>query len=445
MKNKTVAFQTLGCKLNFSESSTIARNFIDRGYSIVDFNDQADIYVVHTCTVTSVAEKKCRAAISQANRRNPEAKIAVIGCYAQLKPTELQNLPGVDIVLGNQSKFNLAEYLESPLSEGNTPISTPCKDCTDDISDKNSPFNPSWSAGDRTRSFLKVQDGCDHYCTYCAIPHARGRSRSGTIQQVVGNLNEIISSGIKEVILTGVNIGDFGKRNINGFKNETFTDLLKALNQVPKAPRIRMGSIEPELLTDELIQLTSDSDIIMPHFHLPLQSGSNPVLKAMRRKYDTQLYAERVFAIKNRLPHACIAADVITGFPGETEENFEEMRSFIESLPISYLHIFTYSERPNTKALEITSKIASHEKQRRSKVLHELAERKAKDFFIENVGREESILWEAVRRKGLMEGFTSNYIRVKRVWNKDLINSITTNKIPDLNQEGEFILADDQK
>lgn len=440
MKNKTVAFQTLGCKLNFSESSTIARNFIEKGYNIVDFNESADIYVVHTCTVTSVAEKKCRAAISQANRRNPEAKIAVIGCYAQIKPTELQNLPGVDIVLGNQSKFNLAEYMESPLSERSSSINSPCSFCDDDISDKNAVFNPSWSAGDRTRSFLKVQDGCDHFCTYCAIPHARGRSRSGTIDQVVSNLNEIINSGIKEVILTGVNIGDFGKRNTNGFREENFTQLLHALSRANNAPRIRMGSIEPELLTDELIKLTHESEVIMPHFHLPLQSGSDEILHAMRRKYSKELYADRVWVIKRLIPHACIAADVITGFPGETEKHFAEMKDFIESLPISFLHIFTYSERPNTKALELKHKVPTHEKQLRSKILHEVAEQKANHFYLENIGRDEKVLWESVRRKGLMEGFTSNYIRVKTPWNKELINTITTINLPELTPEGDFII-----
>ncbi|PKP17027.1 MAG: tRNA (N(6)-L-threonylcarbamoyladenosine(37)-C(2))-methylthiotransferase MtaB, partial [Bacteroidetes bacterium HGW-Bacteroidetes-22] len=346
MKEKTVAFHTLGCKLNFAETGTIARDFIERGYKIVDFSALADVYVVHTCTVTSVAEKKCRTAISQAVRRNPDAQVAVIGCYAQLRAADIQRIEGVKVVLDNQEKYRLAEIIDS-----NTEIITtylPCHHPEAETSGISSPdsFHLSWSGDDRTRTFLKIQDGCNHFCSYCAIPFARGRSRSAAASEIVETIGAIFSGGMKEIVLTGVNIGDFGKP-----MGESLYDLLYLIEKQGFIGRIRISSIEPELLTDDIIDLVATSRVFLPHFHLPLQSGSDDVLKAMRRKYDTTLFAGRVEAIRRRMPAACIAADVIVGFPGETDEHFASAYRFIESLSISYLHVFSYSERPGTSAI----------------------------------------------------------------------------------------------
>lgn len=433
MKPKKVAFHTLGCKLNFSETSTIARAFKDKGYELADFKDEADVYVIHTCSVTSVAEKKCRTAISQANRRNPLAKVAVIGCYAQLRPDMLKDLEGVNVILGNKEKFDLLNYIESEINTVETPFASPayeaCHVHTSDLKADFS-FSPSYSSGDRTRSFLKVQDGCDYFCTYCTIPHARGRSRSGTIRETLESARRAINEGINEIILTGVNIGDFGKRN-----GEDFYGLLHALDQEQGLNRLRISSIEPELLNDRIIELAAKSNRIMPHFHIPLQSGNDEILKAMKRKYERKVFADRVLKIKDLLPHACIAADVIVGFPGETEEHFSDTFNFIDSLDVSCLHVFSYSERPGTFATGLKGHLNPIVKQARSKKLHELSERKLQHFYKQNKGLATKVLFESDRIKGYMYGFTENYIKVKTRYNHNLINTIVEVQLDELDED----------
>ncbi|HBZ67765.1 MAG TPA: tRNA (N(6)-L-threonylcarbamoyladenosine(37)-C(2))-methylthiotransferase MtaB [Bacteroidales bacterium] len=434
MKEKTVAFHTLGCKLNFAETGTIARDFIERGYKIVDFSALADVYVVHTCTVTSVAEKKCRTAISQAVRRNPDAQVAVIGCYAQLRATDIQRIEGVKVVLDNQEKYRLAEIIDS-----NTEIITtylPCHHPEAETSGISSPdsFHLSWSGDDRTRTFLKIQDGCNHFCSYCAIPFARGRSRSAAASEIVETIGAIFSGGMKEIVLTGVNIGDFGKP-----MGESLYDLLYLIEKQGFIGRIRISSIEPELLTDDIIDLVATSRVFLPHFHLPLQSGSDDVLKAMRRKYDTTLFAGRVEAIRRRMPAACIAADVIVGFPGETDEHFASAYRFIESLSISYLHVFSYSERPGTSAINIEGKVSPAIKQHRSKELHLLSENRLESFYNDNIGRQEEVLFESANQKGYMEGFTRNYLRVKTIFNEAFINHVVKVDLNARHQDGAFL------
>lgn len=430
-----VAFHTLGCKLNFSETSTIARDFRDKGYELTDFQSIADVYVIHTCSVTSVAEKKCRTAIQQAIRRNPEAKVAVIGCYAQLRPENLKDIEGINLILGNSEKFNLVQYLES--EEKNKTIHensqyTACHIYTSDIlSDKS--FIPSWSSGDRTRAFLKIQDGCDYYCTYCTIPHARGHSRSADIASTVSIARKAALGEEKEFILTGVNIGDFGK--VNG---ETFYQLLTELIKIDGMERIRISSIEPELLNNEIIELVASENKLLPHFHIPLQSGSNSILKRMKRKYLREVFADRVLKIKEKMPHACIAADVIVGFPGETEELFRETFEFINSLNISYLHVFSYSERPGTLAEKMSEKVTAQQKQNRSKLLHALSAQKLKAFYSDNEGRLVKVLFESDRHKGYMYGFSDNYIKVKTKFNPELINKIVTLPLENPDIEGIF-------
>jgi threonylcarbamoyladenosine tRNA methylthiotransferase MtaB len=370
MNPKTVAFHHFGCKVNFAEESTLSRQFIEKGYKLIDFREIADVYIISTCIVTAVAEKKCRAAIRQAHKINPDAKIAVIGCYSELKKDEIAKIEGVNVILGHTGKFNVLEAIEQ-----NAP----------DIESEVKPYSrhdfiPSFSYGDRTRSFLKIQDGCDYFCSYCTIPFARGHSRSDTISHVLQSAGEVIRTGIKEIVLTGVNIGDFGRQN-----NESFIDLLKALDEVRDLQRVRISSIEPDLLSDEIINFIGQSKRIMPHFHIPLQSGSDRMLKAMKRKYSRDLFTSRVQKIHSTLPLACIASDVIVGFPGESDDDFTATVELIEELTISYLHVFSYSSRENTLASKMTDLVPDKIKKQRSEVLHDLSDLKKKTFYLKNL------------------------------------------------------------
>ncbi|MCK4570295.1 MAG: tRNA (N(6)-L-threonylcarbamoyladenosine(37)-C(2))-methylthiotransferase MtaB, partial [Bacteroidales bacterium] len=394
MPAKRIAFQTFGCKLNFAETSTIARQMKEEDYEVVAHKEEADIYVINSCTVTANAEKKCRAAIRQAKRRNPDARVAVIGCFSQMKEDDLSRMEEVDLVIGNEEKFMLNDYLKDNSYAG------ACHSFVGNIS-KSDVFAPSWSSGDRTRSFLKIQDGCDYFCTYCTIPFARGRSRSATIADTVKSANEIASIGMREIILTGVNIGDFGKPNA-----ESFFDLIKELDKVEGIDRIRISSIEPDLLNEEIISFMDRSDKFLPHYHIPLQSGSDKVLKLMKRKYAREVFAQKVKEIKRHMPHACVAADVIVGFPGETGEDFRATYDFLKELEISYLHVFTYSERPGTKAASLEGKLSNNEKHERSRILHELSDIKKAAFYKQNIGSSRQVLFESDNSNGYMHGFT---------------------------------------
>lgn len=414
---KKIAFHTLGCKLNYSETSAISKMFPKSEYQIVDFKEEADYYVINSCSVTQVAEKKTKTAAKQAKKRNPKAKVTVMGCFPQLNPDKLSELEAVDLVLGNDDKFNIVEYIQNPQSERATEVHV-------SNINKIKRFFPSYSFGDRTRSFLKVQDGCDHFCTYCSIPMARGRSRSANVQNTIAKAVEIGKTDVKEIILTGVNIGDFGKGT-----DENFYDLLVELEKVEGIERIRISSVEPELLTDEIIELVANSKVFLPHFHLPLQSGSDATLKDMKRFYDTALYADRVNKIKSVLPDACIAADLIVGFPTETEENFAETKQFIADLPISYVHVFTYSERQNTRALGFKNVVNTSEKKKRSQALHLLSDRKRNIFYRDNIGRKCKLLFEGniietEDGEKLISGWTDNYIKVYAKYNEALVNTI---------------------
>lgn len=431
MNSKTVAFHHFGCKVNFAEASALSRQFKEKGFELADFHDQADIYVISTCIVTAVAEKKCRAAIRQAHKLNPSAKIAVIGCFSELKPGELMNMEGVDLVLGHEGKFNLLEELEKlsqhhPYHGGIPDVEKPVK----------AGFIPSFSYGDRTRSFLKIQDGCDYYCTYCTIPLARGRSRSDTIAHVVSSAREIAANGTKEIILTGVNIGDFGRHN-----NETFLDLLKALELTEVVNRIRISSIEPDLLTDEIIEFVAKSTKILPHFHIPLQSGNNKTLWAMHRKYNRELYAGRVSKIKTLMPDACVAADVIVGFPGENPVDFDDTFHFLNNLEVSYMHVFTYSKRDNTLAAKMNEPVSETEKKRRSIALHQLSEQKKRAFYEQNAGKEAKVLFESDNSHGFMHGYTENYIKVTTPYQQELVNHIVPVTLTQTDAEGSFMVT----
>lgn len=427
MQGKRIAFQTFGCKLNFAESSTIARQMKEDGYTVVGHKEEADIYVINSCVVTATAEKKCKAAIRQARRRNPDSRVAVIGCFSQMKEDVLSGMEEVDLVIGNEEKFRLKDYLEDQAYTG------ACHSIVGDIA-KEGTFKPSWSSGDRTRSFLKIQDGCDYFCSYCTIPFARGRSRSATIADTLATAGEIATSGMREIILTGVNIGDFGKAH-----GESFFDLLKGLDTVVGIERIRISSIEPDLLDEEMIRFMAGSDRFLPHFHIPLQSGSDNVLKAMKRKYKREVFAKRVAEIKRHMPDACIAADVIIGFPGETEADFDDTFAFIEALAVSYLHVFSYSERPGTLAAKIPGKLSNAEKRARSKRLHELSDEKKSLFYRQNQGKTVSVLFESDQTDGYMHGFSENYIRVRTAYDPDLINKIITLKLGQVTPEGDFL------
>ncbi len=424
---KRIAFHTLGCKLNFSETSTISRQFGIDDFDVVDFEEQADFYVVHTCSVTAIAEKKCKTAVKQAHKRNPEAQVAVIGCAVQANPEMFSNMEGVSWLFGNNDKFRLGEVIKSQNNESHAYGHH--ESYVSDVN-KTREFIPSYSMGDRTRSFFKVQDGCDYFCTYCSIPFMRGRSRSESVENTMKVAREIAATELKEIILTGVNIGDFGRQN-----NESFIDLLGQLAILEGIDRIRISSIEPELLNDDIIRMVSVSDKLLPHFHIPLQSGSNKILQLMKRKYLREVFASRVNRIKELMPDAFIAADVIVGFPGETNEDFEDAYNFIDNLDVTNLHVFTYSERPGTKALQLEGKVDERDKRRRSQLLHELSEKKKKRFYIQQIGKSAEVLWESDNIKGLMHGFTGNYVKVCTPFNASLINKITTVTISKLNED----------
>ncbi|MBP7965384.1 MAG: tRNA (N(6)-L-threonylcarbamoyladenosine(37)-C(2))-methylthiotransferase MtaB [Paludibacteraceae bacterium] len=408
---KKIVFQTLGCKLNFAETSAIGRSLLEAGFQRAKIGEEADICIVNTCSVTDTADKKCRQAIHKLINRHPNALMIVTGCYAQLKPDEIAAIPGVDLVLGANEKGSITDFI-ALLDEKQTSEVHTVK--TADIRQ----FTPICSADDRTRHFLKVQDGCDYYCTYCTIPLARGRSRNASIIETVAVAQKAIDEGAREIVLTGVNTGDFGRST-----NETFFDLLKALDQLEHV-RYRISSIEPNLLTDEIINYVALSKQITPHFHIPLQSGSNAILELMHRRYTRELFAEKIHKIKSLMPQAFIGVDVMVGVRGETPEHFEETRSFLESLPISQLHVFTYSERAGTKALDIAYNVPKIERKKRNDILHQLSEQKTEEFYQSQIGREGVVLWEAVKSGDTMHGFTENYVRVEAPYNKALINTL---------------------
>ncbi|MCI3938520.1 tRNA (N(6)-L-threonylcarbamoyladenosine(37)-C(2))-methylthiotransferase MtaB [Chryseobacterium aahli] len=417
--HRTAAFHTLGCKLNFAETSTIARQLTDAGYDKVSFDEKADVYVINTCSVTENADRECKLHVKRAMKANPEGLVVIVGCYAQLKPEEISQITGVDLVLGAKEKFNILSYLDDLEKSESEGVVHSCEIEETDF------FIGSYSIGDRTRAFLKVQDGCDYKCTYCTIPLARGISRSDTIDNVLKNAKEIASRDIKEIVLTGVNIGDYGKGEFGNKKHEhTFLDLIKELDQVDGIERIRISSIEPNLLKDESIELVSKSKSFVPHFHIPLQSGSDELLKKMKRRYLTKLYNNRVNKIREVMPHAAIGVDVIVGFPGETEEFFMETYNFLNELPISYLHVFTYSERENTEAAEMDGAVPIPERKRRNKMLRILSEKKKMAFYQTQLGQTLPVLWEHENKDGKMYGFTENYVRVQKDFDAASVNQI---------------------
>ena len=416
---KTAAYHTLGCKLNFAETSTIARNLTDSGYAKVSFDEKADVYVINTCSVTENADRECKLHVKRAIKANPEGLVVVVGCYAQLKPEEISQIDGVDLVLGAKEKFNITSYLDDLQKTQNEGIVHSCEIGETDF------FIGSYSIGDRTRAFLKVQDGCDYKCTYCTIPLARGISRSDTIENVVKNAKEISAQNIKEIVLTGVNIGDYGKGEFGNKKHEhTFLDLIKELDKVEGIERIRISSIEPNLLKDESIELVAKSRSFVPHFHIPLQSGSDDLLKKMKRRYLTKLYSDRVSKIREVMPNAAIGVDVIVGFPGETEGLFMETYNFLNELPITYLHVFTYSERENTEAVEMSGVVPISERKRRNKMLRILSEKKKMAFYQTQLGKTLPVLWEHENKDGKMFGFTENYVRVQKNFDSSSVNQI---------------------
>ena len=420
---KTVALHTLGCKLNFSETSTIGRLLENDGFEKKEFDELADVYVINTCSVTENADKECRQLVRRIQRKAPEAMVVVTGCYAQLKPKEIAEIPGVDLVLGAAEKFNIAQHLKE-ITKGDS-----AKICSCDIEDVNI-FTASHSINDRTRVFLKVQDGCDYNCSFCTIPMARGKSRSNSIESVVQIAKGIAAKGAKEIVLTGINLGDFGKGLHGGKrKEENFFDLIKELDEAGGIERYRISSIEPNLLTNDIIEFVSNSKKFMPHFHIPLQSGSNKTLAAMKRRYKKELYAERVGLIKTIMPHCCVGVDVIVGFPGETEKDFKETFDFIHSLDISYLHVFTYSERANTHALEIKPVVPMNIRHERNKVLRNLSYQKMQYFITQHIGQERKVLFEGADKNGMMEGYTDNYIKITTPYNKAWENNIVPWKI----------------
>ncbi|AZB30595.1 tRNA (N(6)-L-threonylcarbamoyladenosine(37)-C(2))-methylthiotransferase MtaB [Chryseobacterium balustinum] len=417
--HKTAAFHTLGCKLNFAETSTIARQLTDAGYDKVGFDDRADIYVINTCSVTENADRECKLHVKRAIKANPEGLVVIVGCYAQLKPEEISQITGVDLVLGAKEKFNILSYLDDLEKSESEGVVHSCEIEETDF------FIGSYSIGDRTRAFLKVQDGCDYKCTYCTIPLARGISRSDTIENVLKNAKEIAERDIKEIVLTGVNIGDYGKGEFGNKRHEhTFLDLISELDQVEGIERIRISSIEPNLLKDESIELVSKSKSFVPHFHIPLQSGSDELLKKMKRRYLTKLYNDRVNKIREVMPDAAIGVDVIVGFPGETEELFMETYNFLNNLPISYLHVFTYSERENTEAVGMQSVVPIPERKKRNKMLRILSEKKKMAFYQTQLGKTLPVLWEHENKDGKMYGFTENYVRVQKDFDQASVNQI---------------------
>lgn len=427
---KKVAFYTLGCKLNFSETSTIARSFVNEGFDRVDFSEKADMYVINTCSVTENADKKFKTIVKQAQKANPEAFVAAVGCYAQLKPEELANVNGVDLVLGATEKFKITDYIND-LTKNDFGEVHSCE-----IEDADF-YVGSYAIGDRTRAFLKVQDGCDYKCTYCTIPLARGISRSDNLQNVLKNAADIASQGIKEIVLTGVNIGDYGKGEFGNKKHEhTFLDLVKALDHVEGIHRLRISSIEPNLLKNETIDFVAKSKSFVPHFHIPLQSGSDTLLRLMKRRYLTALYTERIEKIKSEIPNCCIGVDVIVGFPGETDEHFLETYNYLNHLDISYLHVFTYSERDNTEAAEMDGVVPKNIRNKRSKMLRGLSAKKRRAFYENQLGSELEVLFEGENKEGYIQGFTENYIKVKTPWNPSLVNTVHKVKLKDIAEDG---------
>jgi threonylcarbamoyladenosine tRNA methylthiotransferase MtaB len=428
--DKKVAFYTLGCKLNFSETSTIARNFVSEGFERVEFEEIADIYVINTCSVTDNADKRFKSIVKNALKKNEDAFLIAVGCYAQLKPEELAAVDGVDLVLGATEKFNVTSYIND-LTKNNVGEIHSCEIGDADF------YVGSYSIGDRTRAFLKVQDGCDYKCTYCTIPLARGISRSDTLENVLENAREISKKGIKEIVLTGVNIGDYGKGEFGNKKHEhTFLELVKELDKINGIHRLRISSIEPNLLKDETIEFVSKSNTFVPHFHIPLQSGSDELLKKMKRRYLTNLYTNRVSKIKETMPNACIGVDVIVGFPGETDEIFLETYNFLNELDISYLHVFSYSERPNTAAIDFEGVVPKKTRAKRSKMLRGLSAKMRRAFYESQLGNTLTVLFESENKEGYINGFTENYVKVKSPWNPELVNTLHEVVLTKIDEDG---------
>ena len=428
--SKKVAFYTLGCKLNFSETSTIARSFENEGFDRVDFSEAADIYVINTCSVTENADKRFKTIVKQSQKGNPDAFVIAVGCYAQLKPEELADVDGVDLILGATEKFKITDYLNDLTKNDRGEVHS----CEIDEADF---YVGSYAIGDRTRAFLKVQDGCDYKCSYCTIPLARGISRSDTLENVLHNAAEISSKGIKEIVLTGVNIGDYGKGEFGNKRHEhTFLDLVKALDRVEGIHRLRISSIEPNLLKNETIDFVAKSRSFVPHFHIPLQSGSDAILKLMRRRYLTNLYVERIARIKDAIPHACIGVDVIVGFPGEKEEHFLQTYNFLNALDISYLHVFSYSERDNTLAAEMDGVVPKNVRAKRSKMLRGLSAKKRRAFYESQLGSTRTVLFEGENKSGYIHGFTENYVKVKSPWNPELVNTLREVELTQIDEDG---------
>jgi threonylcarbamoyladenosine tRNA methylthiotransferase MtaB len=433
---KKVAFYTLGCKLNFSETSTIGRLFTNAGYDVVDFTDGADVYVINTCSVTEHADKKCRKVVKEALKYAPHAYITIVGCYAQLKPTEIAEIEGVDMVLGAAEKFRIVEFITDLTKVPKAVIHQ------QNIESVNHNFIAAYSIGDRTRTFLKVQDGCDYPCTYCTIPLARGGSRSDTIENVVNRAKMIAESGVKEIVLTGVNLGDFGIRD--GQREDKFLDLITALDEVEGIERIRISSIEPNLLSTEIIRFVATSKRFVPHFHIPLQSGSNKILGLMKRRYQRELYIDRVATIKKLIPNCCIGVDVIVGFPGETHEDFLDTYQFLNELDISYLHVFSYSEREQTAAAEMTGVVAGSTRADRNKMLHILSDKKRRAFYAEQIGTVGEVLFEDDQKSGYMHGFTKNYVKVRAKYDPVMVNEIKTVNLVSMTADGEVEVTESQ-
>ncbi len=438
MNGKKVAFHTLGCKLNFSETSTIARDFTSQGYESVDFTQPADVYVINTCSVTQNADKECKYWVKKAQKANADAFVIIVGCYAQLQPEEIAKIQGVDLVLGATEKFKITDYLQDLTKNDHGQVHS-CEINEADF------YVSSYSIGDRTRAFLKVQDGCDYKCTYCTIPLARGISRSDSLENVVENARKIVEEGAKEIVLTGVNIGDYGKGEFGNKRHQhTFLEMVRALDEIEGIDRFRISSIEPNLLKDETIEFVAQSKRFVPHFHIPLQSGSNKMLAAMKRRYRKELYADRVSKIKSLMPHCAIGVDVICGFPGETEEDFLDTYNFINNLDVSYLHVFTYSQRPNTEADKMTNQVPYATRKKRSKMLRVLSAKKRRAFYESQIGQTREVLFEGNFKEGYITGYTSNYVKVKTLWNPDLINTKANVNLSEIDEDGMVLFETSQ-